>query len=91
LRDSYLFLQAFTCLLRNALYFAIDVFPDCYEFRAEVFNLGNHTNFGMPNHAYTLIDASLYGKRGREDQPDFGRIFGAGDSHVAQMGLKVVF
>jgi len=48
------------------------------QFRAEAFNLFNRTNLGTPN--ATLSSAA-----------NFGKILGAGDPRVIQLGLKLVF
>lgn len=61
------------------------------QFRAEVFNVGNHTNFGTPNRTYTPIATGYTAGASANTNPDFGRVFGAGDPRVAQMALKVVF
>jgi hypothetical protein len=47
------------------------------EFRAEVLNVPNHVNPGVPN--TTLSNAS------------FGQILSAGDPRIMQMALKYVF
>jgi hypothetical protein len=47
------------------------------QFRAESFNLLNHTNFGVPN---TSIDS-----------PGFGTITGAATGRVVQFGLRLDF
>lgn len=47
------------------------------QFRMEIFNLLNHTNFDLPNNI--------------TDSPDFGRIFSAQPSRQIQFGLKYLF
>ncbi len=47
------------------------------EFRAEFFNLPNHTNFKLPNRIFGT--------------PDFGQVFSAYDSREIQFGLKYSF
>ena len=47
------------------------------QFRAEVFNVSNHVNFGLP-----LADLN---------SPNFGRIFSAGSPRLMQFALKWIF
>ena len=47
------------------------------QFRAEVFNLTNHVNFGLP-----VADLN---------SPNFGRIFSAGPPRLMQFALKLIF
>jgi hypothetical protein len=47
------------------------------QFRAEVFNVANHANFGLP-----VADLN---------SPNFGRIFSAAPPRLMQFGLKVMF
>jgi hypothetical protein len=61
------------------------------QFRAELFNIGNHTNFGTPNRTYTPVAAGYTAGVSANTNPDFGRVFGAGDPRVAQFALKIVF
>jgi len=48
------------------------------QFRAEFFNMPNHTNFGGPA-TNISVPATV------------GRIFGSGDARQIQFGLKVLF
>jgi hypothetical protein len=61
------------------------------QFRAEIFNIGNHTNFGTPNRVYTPIATGYTAGASSNTNPDFGRVFGANDPRVAQMALKILF
>ena len=47
------------------------------QFRAEVFNVSNHVNFGLP-----VADLN---------SPNFGRIFSAGPPRLMQFALKLIF
>ena len=47
------------------------------QFRAEVFNVANHANFGLP-----VADLN---------SPNFGRIFSAGPPRLMQFALKLIF
>ncbi len=47
------------------------------QFRAEVFNVANHANFGLP-----VADLN---------SPNFGRIFSAAPPRLMQFGLKIMF
>ena len=47
------------------------------QFRAEVFNVANHANFGLP-----VADLN---------SPNFGRILSAGRRGLLQFGLKLLF
>jgi hypothetical protein len=47
------------------------------QFRAEVFNVLNHVNFGLP-----VADLN---------SPSFGRILSAGPARLMQFGLKLIF
>ena len=61
------------------------------QFRAELFNVGNHTNFGSPNRTYAPVAAGYTAGVSANTNPDFGRMFGASDPRVAQLALKLVF
>ncbi|NOT60854.1 MAG: hypothetical protein HOP19_11595, partial [Acidobacteria bacterium] len=61
------------------------------QFRAELFNVGNHTNFGSPNRTYAPVAAGYTAGVSANTNPDFGRMFGAADPRVAQLALKLVF
>ena len=47
------------------------------QFRAEIFNVLNHTNFGLP-----VADLN---------SPSFGRILSAGSPRLLQFALKLIF
>jgi hypothetical protein len=47
------------------------------QFRAEVFNVLNHVNLGLP-----VADLN---------SPSFGRILSAGPARLMQFGLKLIF
>jgi hypothetical protein len=47
------------------------------QFRAEVFNVANHANFGLP-----IADLA---------SPNFGRILSASQARLTQFGLKLIF
>ena len=47
------------------------------QFRAEVFNVANHANFGLP-----VADLN---------SANFGRIFSAGPPRLMQFALKLIF
>ncbi len=47
------------------------------QFRAEVFNVANHANFGLP-----VADLN---------SPNFGRILSAGPARLLQFGVKLLF
>jgi hypothetical protein len=61
------------------------------QFRAEIFNLTNHTNFGTPNRVYLPVAAGYTAGVSANTNPDFGRMFGAEDPRVAQVALKLIF
>ncbi len=61
------------------------------QFRAELFNLANHTNFGTPNRTYAPVAAGYTAGVSGNTNPDFGRMFGAADPRVAQLALKLIF
>ena len=48
-----------------------------FQFRAEVFNLANHANFGLP-----ISDLA---------SPNFGRILTASQARLMQFALKFIF
>ncbi len=60
------------------------------QFRWEIFNLLNHTNFAVPNRLYV---APLDAPSGLHTNinPDFGRVSSAFDPRVMQVALKVIF
>ena len=61
------------------------------QFRAELFNVANHTNFGAPNRTYTPIATGYTAGVSANTNPDFGKMFGAADPRVAQIALKLIF
>ena len=61
------------------------------QFRAELFNVSNHTNFGTPNRTYTPIATGYTAGVSANTNPDFGKMFGAADPRVAQIALKLIF
>jgi hypothetical protein len=61
------------------------------QFRAEIFNLLNHANFGTPNRNYLPVATGYQAGVFQNTNPDFGRVFGAEDPRVAQIALKLIF
>lgn len=59
------------------------------QFRAEIFNLANHTNFGTPNRNYAPVATGYTPGVSVNTNPDYGRVFGAADPRVAQLALKL--
>jgi hypothetical protein len=59
------------------------------QFRAEIFNLANHTNFGTPNRNYAPVATGYTAGVSANTNPDYGRVFGAGDPRVTQLALKL--
>ena len=57
------------------------------QFRAEVFNILNHANFGLPNGSIFVAGAN----GGASPNPNAGRITTASPSRQVQFGLKVIF
>lgn len=55
------------------------------QFRAEAFNLLNHTNFRAPDTNFVA------GPDGRNASGSFGVISGARDPRIGQLGLKLIF
>lgn len=59
------------------------------QFRWEVFNLTNHTNFGTPIRSYLPRDGTA--GVSNNVNPDFGRVFNAFDPRVMQFAVKLLF
>ncbi len=55
------------------------------QFRAEAFNAPNHVNLGAPNGSFGA------GPNGQNNNDAFGRITGARDPRLMQLGLKLIF
>lgn len=65
------------------------------ELRTEMYNVANHTNYGTPNRTYIPPSpfAAAPNQVGISNNinPDFGRIFSAGDPRVLQVALRLNF
>jgi hypothetical protein len=60
------------------------------QFRWEIFNLLNHTNFAAPNRLYVApLDAP--GGLHTNINPNYGQVFSASDPRVMQVALKLIF